>query len=99
MHALQQARTFALETIPYMKDELDIEKLGVFGDSYKLPIEEEAESSDEESEEKNKKAKMMQRFNKKIHSLYFPFKWNEALVNPARLFMLANMIKSHEEGE
>ena len=39
MKYLHSARTFALNTIPYMKDSDSIDTKGVFGDNYKLPEE------------------------------------------------------------
>ena len=97
MQYLYNCRNFALNTIPYMKDDLDMEEYGVFTDNYKLPEEEHADSDDEE--EVNKKADMIKRFNKKIHSQFFPVQWTEAVVNPARLYLISNMMTSTEESQ
>ena len=95
MHYLANQRNFALDVVPHIKEDYDMERMGVFGDNYKLPNEEE-ETDNEEKEMKNEKYK---RFSKKIHSLYFPMSWNEAIVNPERLLMIANRITSIEDAE
>ena len=81
--------------VPHLKEDFDMEKMGIFGDSYKLPNEEQ-ETDNEEKEMQYEKYK---RFGKKVHSLYFPMDWNEAIVNPARLYLIANRITSFEEAE
>ena len=59
MKYLHTSRSFALNVVPYMKDELDYEKMGVFQYDHKLPHEKDSDDSDEEDEEQVKKAEII----------------------------------------
>ena len=88
MKYLYNMRKFAVEVLPHIKNQLDEEQLGVFGEAYKLPHEE-----DEEGEEnKEKMEDKYRRFNKKINSMLFPISWQETIVQATNLYMLTGLI-------
>ena len=48
MKFLHRSRNYALKAVPLMKDDSDMDKFGVFGYDYKLPVEDEGNESDDE---------------------------------------------------
>lgn len=52
----------------------------------------------EEEKEKNRDLEMdPSKFMEKLHSLYFPYTWKEALVNPERVLMINGKMNSPEQ--
>ena len=96
MKYLYNTRRFAIDVLPHIKEQLDEEQLGVFGDTYKLPHEEDED--DTEVDREQKKQEKYKRFYKKINSLHFPISWQETIVNTMNLYLLEGLIQSVEEG-
>eukprot|EP00347_Sterkiella_histriomuscorum_P017372 403349636 len=101
MRYLYRARSFAVEFLPNINEQDIIftqklisqllrQKLGVFGQDYKLSFE-------KQDEEENQEIRQNPESLKKIHSLFFPYSWRETQVSIETLLMLNDPTKISKE--
>ena len=89
MPYLYNAREFAINHIIGKEHLYDGQK-GVFGNDYKLQMEKALQGDSESTvEDENEN-----RLSKKMHSLFFPLSWQEALINSFNVMMMSGQIKS-----
>jgi len=82
MPYLYKLRRWGVKNGPHLMQELDNSQKGIL------------------RHEKEKEANIQQnptKFMEKLHSLYFPVQWQEALVSPERLLMMNGMMNTPEE--
>ena len=94
MPYLYRARQFAVDHLATNLDSKWLrDQRGVLGKDHQLDLEKaEKDSADNAASESSRI-----RLARKMHSLYFPSVWNEALVSPANIMLLAGKSRNADE--
>lgn len=93
MPYMYRAREWSINNVAGNVDQQWLkQQKGIFGDDYML-------ESEREEFDQNKADQKPSRLSKKMHSLYFPFTWQESIVNSANIMMLSGEIKNMKEAQ
>lgn len=97
MPYLSKARAFAIEHISGKQRQYwQNQERGIFGDNYKMEFEKD---QDEGANGVYSDEQMKGRLQQKMHSLYFPFTWQEVRTNSVNIMMMSGNVKSLEDVE